>query len=38
MLDGKRGVAQKIVYGAFERVAEKSGKPALDRSIRRGYE
>jgi small subunit ribosomal protein S7 len=30
MLDGKRGVAQKIVYGAFERVAEKSGKPALE--------
>ena len=22
MLDGKKGVAQKIVYGAFERVAE----------------
>ena len=22
MLDGKRGVAQKIVYGAFEEVAE----------------
>ncbi len=30
MLDGKKGVAQKIVYGAFERVAEKSGKPALE--------
>ena len=30
MLDGKRGVAQKIVYGAFQRVEEKSGKPALD--------
>lgn len=29
MLDGKRGVAQKIVYAAFERVEEKSGKPAL---------
>jgi len=26
MLDGKKGVAQKIVYGAFERVAEKTGK------------
>ena len=24
MLDGKRGVAQKIVYGAFEEVAEKT--------------
>ena len=30
MLDGKKGVAQKIVYGAFEIVAEKSGKEALD--------
>ena len=30
MLDGKKGVAQKIVYGAFDRVAEKSGIDALD--------
>ena len=30
MLDGKKGVAQKIVYGAFEKVEEKAGKPALD--------
>ena len=30
MLDGKRGVAQKIVYGAFARVEEKAGKPALE--------
>ena len=30
MLDGKRGVAQKIVYGAFEKVAAKSDKPALE--------
>ena len=30
MLDGKRGTAQKIVYGAFETIAEKSGKPALE--------
>jgi small subunit ribosomal protein S7 len=30
MLDGKKGVAQKIVYGAFERVEAKSGKPALE--------
>ncbi|MBO4523626.1 MAG: 30S ribosomal protein S7, partial [Ruminococcus sp.] len=30
MLDGKKGVAQKIVYGAFEQVAEKSGREALD--------
>ena len=30
MLDGKKGVAQKIVYGAFDRVAEKTGRPALE--------
>lgn len=30
MLDGKKGVAQKLVYGAFEIVAEKSGKDALE--------
>ncbi|MCR4841856.1 MAG: 30S ribosomal protein S7 [Eubacterium sp.] len=30
MLDGKKGVAQKIVYGAFERVADKTGKPAVE--------
>ena len=30
MLDGKRGVAQKIVYGAFAKVEEKTGKPALE--------
>lgn len=30
MLDGKRGVAQKIVYGAFARVEEKAGKPAVE--------
>ena len=30
MLDGKRGVAQKIVYGAFEKVEEKTGKLALE--------
>ena len=30
MLDGKKGVAQKIVYGAFAQVEEKSGKPALE--------
>ena len=30
MLDGKRGVAQKIVYGAFAKIEEKSGKPALE--------
>ena len=30
MLDGKKGVAQMIVYGAFARVEEKAGKPALE--------
>ncbi len=30
MLDGKKGVAQKIVYGAFEKVADKTGKEALE--------
>ena len=30
MLDGKKGVAQKIVYGAFDRVAAKSDKPAIE--------
>ena len=30
MIDGKKGVAQKIVYGAFAEVEEKSGKPALE--------
>ena len=30
MLDGKKGVAQKIVYGAFGRVEEKTGKPAVE--------
>jgi small subunit ribosomal protein S7 len=29
MLDGKKGIAQKIVYGAFEIVADKAGKDAL---------
>ena len=30
MLDSKKRVAQKIVYGAFEQVEKKTGKPALD--------
>ncbi len=30
MLDGKKGVAQKIVYGAFDQIAEKTGKAALE--------
>ena len=29
-LDGKKGVAQKIVYDAFEIVKEKTGKDALE--------
>jgi len=30
MLDGKKGVAQQIVYGAFQRVEEKTGKEAME--------
>ena len=30
MLDGKKGVAQKVVYGAFEIVEEKLGKNGLE--------
>ena len=30
MLDGKKGVAQKIVYGAFDIVTEKTGKNGLE--------
>ena len=30
MLDGKKGVAQKIVYGAFDRIANETGKEALE--------
>ena len=30
MLDGKKSVAQKIVYGAFAEAEQKSGKPALE--------
>ena len=30
MLDGKKGVAQKIVYGAFGIVEEKTGKNGLE--------
>lgn len=30
MLDGKKGVAQSIVYGAFDQIAEKTGKNALE--------
>jgi small subunit ribosomal protein S7 len=30
MLDGKKGTAQKIVYGAFDRIAAKTGKDAVE--------
>ena len=30
MVDGKRGVAQKIVYGAFDIIREKTGKDPLE--------
>ncbi|QBP39777.1 MULTISPECIES: 30S ribosomal protein S7 [Paenisporosarcina] len=30
MVDGKRGTSQKILYGAFELVSERSGKDALE--------
>ncbi len=30
MLDGKKGVAQNIVYGAFEIINEKTGKDAVE--------
>ena len=30
MLDGKKGVAQRIVYDAFEIIGEKTGKNPLD--------
>ena len=30
MLDGKKGVAQKIVYDAFDIVSEKTGKTGLE--------
>ena len=30
MIDGKKGVAQKIVYDAFEIIGEKTGKAPLE--------
>ena len=30
MLDGKKGTAQKIVYGAFEIIKEKTGKEPVE--------
>ena len=30
MLDGKKGTAQEILYGAFTRIEKQTGRPALD--------
>ena len=30
MLDGKKGVAQKVVYGAVDIIEEKTGKNGLE--------
>lgn len=30
MLDGKKGIAQKVVYGAFDIVREKTGKDPVE--------
>ena len=30
MLDGKKGVAQQILYGAFDRIAQTTGKDPLE--------
>ena len=30
MVDGKRGIAQKIVYGAFDIIREKTGREPLE--------
>ena len=30
MLDGKRGLAQNTLYGAFEKVEQKTKKPAIE--------
>lgn len=30
MVDGKKGVAQDILYSAFERIEKQTGRPALD--------
>lgn len=35
MYDGKKGLAQSIIYSAFEIVEQKTGKPALEVLIRR---
>ena len=30
MLDGKRGTAQAAVYEAFDKIADKTGRPAIE--------
>ena len=30
MLDGKKSIAERIVYGALERVGEKTGRPPVE--------
>ena len=35
MLDGKKGVSQKVVYGAFDIVREKTGREPLEVKARR---
>jgi small subunit ribosomal protein S7 len=30
MLDGKKGTAQEILYGAFKQIEDKTKKPAMD--------
>ena len=30
MLDGKKSVAEKVVYGALEKVGEKTGRPPVE--------
>ncbi len=35
MLDGKKGTAQRIVYGALETIAEQTGEDALEVKGRR---
>jgi small subunit ribosomal protein S7 len=30
MVDGKKSIAERVVYDALEQVADKSGKPALE--------
>ena len=34
MLDGKKSVAEGIVYDALEQVADKTGKPAIEAAVK----